>query len=84
MIQSALQFIPQEKHSQKSDLLNYLISNGSITRFEAAFELGVMELSSRIGELEKDGWIVPREWKRGTARNGRAYCVMKYLRPHRQ
>jgi len=78
MIQLALKI---EKTTQKKDILYYLLMHGSITRMEAFDKLGICELSSRIGELEKDGWTINREWLRGKARNGRKWAVMKYLRP---
>jgi hypothetical protein len=83
MIQSALHFIPQEKSSQKNDLLDFLFRYGSITRMQAFTELGICELSSRIGELERDGWIFPRQWKDGRAANGRKWRVVQYMRPTR-
>ena len=83
MHQSILQLVTTERRGQKQDLLDYLDQHGSVTRFQAALELGIMELSSRIGELEKDGWIVPREWQRGEARNGRKYAVMRYRTPYK-
>ena len=80
MIQLALKI---EKTTQKQDILNYLFSHGSITRMEAFENIGVCELSSRIGELEHDGWTIPREWLHGQAANGRKWSVMKYLIPTR-
>ena len=83
MIQSALQFIPQEKHSQKNDLLNYLFRRGSITRIEAFHDLGICELSSRIGELQKDGWRFDRNDRKGVSKNGRHWIVTEYSNPRR-
>ena len=73
--------IKHERQSQWQDLLDYLNSHGSITCFEAAFELGIMQLSARVIDLEKRGYVVPREWHHGQARNGRKWAVMRYLRP---
>lgn len=80
MIQLALKM---EKTTQKQDILDYLFYHGSITRMEAFDKLGICELSSRIGELEKEGWIISREWLNGKATNGRKWTVMKYLTPIR-
>lgn len=74
----------KERGSQKQDILDWLNQHGSLTRMEAFDNLGICELSSRIGELERDGWVFPREPLRGTGRNGRAWTVTKYLRPSRR
>ncbi len=39
--------------SQRVDLIDYLNRQGSITRAHAFSELGIAELSSRVGELER-------------------------------
>jgi hypothetical protein len=83
MIQLAMQ-LKQEKSTQKADILDWLLTHGSLTRMEAFTELGVVELSSRIGEIEKDGWIIPREQFHGQGRNGRKWVVTKYLKPSRR
>jgi hypothetical protein len=67
--------------SQKADLVDYLNRHGSITRAHAFLELGIAELSSRVGELEAEGFVVPREMIEVTARNGRKCRVMQYQRP---
>jgi hypothetical protein len=66
---------------QQAKVIEHLMTEGSLTRFEAAFDLGIMELSSRIGELERHGFIIPREWQKGRAKDGTAYQVRKYLTP---
>ncbi len=67
--------------TQKVDVLEHLNTYGSLTRLEAFTELGIAELSSRIGELEKEGFVVPRETIEVFARNGRKCRVTRYLRP---
>ena len=47
--------------SQPARLLNYLERHGSITRLEAARELGIMNLWSRVSDLERLGCVVRRE-----------------------
>lgn len=42
--------------TQKEMIIDYMRKHGGITRLEAATKLFVMELSSRIGELEDRGW----------------------------
>ena len=67
--------------SQKTEVLRYLQQHGKMTRADAFYKLGVAELSSRIGELEKEGWEIPRQRASFTARNGRKVQVMEYGRP---
>jgi len=69
--------------TQKQDLLDYLSQHGQITRGQAFYELGIAELSSRIGELESDGYYIPRKRVIVRARNGRKAAVMRYGRPIR-
>ena len=68
-------------NTQKRDLLNYLQRYGAITRLHAMRELGIMELSSRVGELEREGWTIPRQRINVVARNGRIATVMEYYTP---
>ena len=42
--------------TQKEQIIRFMKQNGSITRLDAATKLFIMELSSRIGELEDRGW----------------------------
>jgi len=71
--------------TQNADLLNYLMHYGSITRATAFYEIGITELSSRIGELSDKlvliGMKIPREPITVTAKNGRKARVTQYLRP---
>ena len=47
-----------EKMTQGEEILAYMRENGSITRLDAACELHIFELSSRIGELKKKGYNI--------------------------
>lgn len=71
--------------TQKQDILNYLNKHGSITRIDAIYQLGIIELSARIGELEKDllkeHRYIPRENYTGIAKNGRKYTSTRYYVP---
>ena len=42
------------KRNQKLQILDYIKRFGSITRAEAFNDLGIAELSARIGEIEKE------------------------------
>lgn len=70
--------IKVEKTSQKQDILTWLHNRGTLTRMQAFTELGICELSSRIGELEKDGYSFGRKWLNGQAKNGRKWKVVQY------
>lgn len=68
--------------NQVDDLWNYLRDHGKITRIEAFSELGICELSSRVGELEKKYMVkLPRHNRTYTASNGRIVTHTVYMRP---
>ena len=46
---------------QKNRLLDHLLSGNTIHRAGAYQELGIFELSSRVGELEALGHVIPRK-----------------------
>lgn len=50
----------KHKMTQQEEILQYLKEHESITRLEAACDLHIFELSSRIGELEKKGFVFSR------------------------
>lgn len=64
--------------TQKDRILRYIKETGSITRAEAFTELGVAELSSRIGELEAMGFEFKRESMTGKNRYGDPVTYTKY------
>jgi hypothetical protein len=66
------------KVTQKDRVLQYLKDEGSITRLQAATELGCFELSSRIGELEAQGIKVKHERITVLNRYGDKCSVAKY------
>lgn len=71
--------ILKEPKSQCEDLVDYLKKwDHGITRMEAFTELGICELASRIGELEKKGYIFKKPWVKGKAKNGRRWCIKRY------
>ena len=47
--------------SQLERLEEHFLSGKTITRLTAINELGIFELSSRVGELESKGCVVPRK-----------------------
>ena len=67
------------KHiTQKQRVLNYIKRHGSITRRQSFINLGVTELSSRIGEPESDGFKFNRERVTVKTRYGYKVSVTKY------
>ncbi len=63
---------------QKDDLLEYLRKNDGITRPDSFYQLGMTNLSSRIMELEKDGYIFWRDKVTVIALNGKECSTMRY------
>ena len=59
------------KMTQQEEILKYLKDHGSITRLQAACDLHIFELSSRIGELTKKGYNIT---------STRVSCVNNYGR----
>ncbi len=67
--------------TQKQDVLEHLLKHGSLTRIQAIYDLGIIELPARICELEKMGYQIPREDYSGIAKNGRRFHSVRYLKP---
>lgn len=59
------------KMTQGEEILKHLIKHGTITRLEAACELHIFELASRIGELKKKGYYITSERVNAVNKNGR-------------
>ncbi len=68
--------------TQKDEILRHIQIHGSITRAVAA-NLHIYELSSRIGELEKEGWTFDRKTLTGTNAYGRKWRCTEYSNPQR-
>lgn len=49
------------KATQEERVLEYIEKHGSITQYEALFDLGVMRLASRISDLKKLGYPIKSE-----------------------
>lgn len=72
--------------TQAQMVFDFLMRYGKLTRITAVHELGVMELSSRIGEIEagtldSGPWLIPRTSVPFKARNGRKSRFMEYHTP---
>ena len=46
-----------KRPSQRQRVVEYMKKNGSITRLESCTQLFIFELSARIVELERRGWV---------------------------
>lgn len=64
--------------TQRERVLDYLKTEGSITRLQAAMDIGCFELSSRIGELEALGHKIKRTRITVLNRYGDKCSVAKY------
>ena len=64
--------------NQRTEILSYIKQFGSITRLEAMRDLGVAELSSRIGELEAQGYSFERKTESFITRLGKKSHFTRY------
>lgn len=67
--------------TQKESIKQYIRDFGSISPAEAFSDLGITKLSTRIGEMVKDGETVYRRLEHGTNRYGKATRWMRYSMP---
>lgn len=65
-------------NSQRDRLLSYLQSGNKITRLDAFNQLGIVELSARIIDLQKDGFEIQKEWITVTNRFKEKVRVVRY------
>lgn len=68
----------KEKKSQKSEILNYLIKYGTITKLEAIEKFGCLHLGARIHEFRREGYVIDSEEKSGINRYGNPYQYVIY------
>lgn len=67
--------------TQRERIVRYLKDNGSITAYEAVIELGILQLSARLVELEKMGYSFERERMTRRNRYGEMISFMRYSFP---
>lgn len=67
--------------TQKDRVLRYIKDFGSITSIQAAVDLGITQLSARIVELERMGYVFNKEMCFGQNRYGERTHWMKYSFP---
>lgn len=66
------------KKNQRQRILDYINETGSITALEAVRELGVLQLSSRLVELERDGIVFNKERESALNRFGERVYYIRY------
>ena len=66
------------KKNQRQRILDYINEFGSITALEAVRELGVLQLSARLAELEKDGIVFNKVQESALNRFGERVYYTRY------
>lgn len=66
--------------NQYERILDYIDRFGSISPMEAFSDLGITKLSTRIGEMRRDGLDFSQEWETRKNRYGESVRYMRYSR----
>ena len=66
------------KVTQRERVLQYVRSVGSITAFEAVKELGILQLSARLVELEERGYVFNKTREKAKNRFGEDVHYVRY------
>lgn len=67
------------KYSQRKRLVSFLKKHGSVSRMEAFKELGIVELSSRIGEINAEGeYLITSDWEHSVNQFGEPIRYKRY------
>lgn len=66
-------------YTQNYMVLEYMITHGGITSFEAFKELGITRLSARIKDLRDEGVQIERTWETGKNRDGDDVRYCRYF-----
>lgn len=64
--------------TQKERLIRYLKDNKSITALEAVRELGILQLSARLVELENEGYVFDKKPESSKNRYGESVNYIRY------
>lgn len=64
--------------TQRERIIRYLDENGSITALEAVRELGILQLSARLVELERQGIRFRKESESSLNRYGEKVYYTRY------
>lgn len=68
----------EKKMTQCEEIIDYLTKHDTITRLEAATELHIFELASRIGELKNKGYNITSTWSCAVNKYNRVSRFKKY------
>lgn len=68
----------ETKLSQRDDIIRHLMTEGSITAWEAIKEYGCTCLSQRIYDLRKEGWNIESEMVTSKNRYGNTVQFARY------
>ena len=64
--------------NQRTMIIDYIKSFGSITSYEAYIDLGITQLATRIKELKQQGYTFNTEWVTRKNRYGKNVNFKKY------
>lgn len=67
-----------KEFTQKDRVLAYIRSEGSITALEAVRELGILQLSARLVELERAGYVFLKTKEKSKNRFGEDVHYVRY------
>ena len=68
----------EKKITQRDRVLQYMRENNGITAYEAVVEVGCTQLSARICELQREGYMFSTEMIKNTNRYGDKCHYLKY------
>lgn len=68
----------ETKLSQRDDIIRHLMTEGSITAWEAIKEYGSTRLSAIVYELRKKGWVIESEPVTAKNRYGNPVTFVRY------
>jgi ribosomal protein S8 len=68
----------EKKITQRDRVLQYMRENNGITAYEAVVEVGCTQLSARICELQREGYMFSTELIKNTNRYGDKCHYLKY------
>ena len=68
----------KKTNGQRERLRKFLDKGGKVHRLNALTRLGIFELSSRLGELRKEGYSIDKDWITINNKFGEKIDVMLY------
>lgn len=68
----------ERANTQKKRIIEYMKEHGSITPMEAIEHIGCTKLSTRVGELKREGHNIEGKMEKGHSRWGEDCRYMRY------